>query len=287
MKIPKRIESLMADGFVDAVLRELRSGKEASVFVVRSGGELRCAKVYKEADRRGFRNRAQYREGRKVRNSRRARAMSKGTRYGRGEEEAVWQTAEVDALYRLAAADVRVPQPYLCIDGVLLMELVVDADGNAAPRLGDIAMTAAQARAWHGTLVDQVVRMLCAGVIHGDLSEYNVLLDADGPVIIDLPQAVDAAGNNNACFMLMRDVNNLTAYFSRYAPELADTDYALEIWALYESGALTPDTELTGRFERDEWPADVAGVLSEIDAAREEAMQRQREADPKRYSYGE
>jgi RIO kinase 1 len=278
MKTPKSLEPLIEDGLVDRVLRQLKSGKEASVFVVRCGDEIRCAKVYKEANKRGFRSHAQYQEGRTVRNSRRARAMAKGTRYGRSEQEAVWQNAEVDALYRLAAAGVRAPKPHLFIDGVLLMELVTDADGNAAPRLDDVALTEAQARAYHRILIDQVVRMLCAGLIHGDLSEYNVLIDAHGPVIIDLPQAVDAAGNNNAGRMLARDVDNLTAYFGRYAPELLATDYAHEIWALYESGSLAPDTRLTGRFQRDERPADVDGVLREIDAARDEAVRRLQEA---------
>jgi RIO kinase 1 len=279
MKTPKRIEPLVEDGLVDEVLHQLKSGKEAAVFVVRCAGTIRCAKVYKEADKRGFRSQTQYQEGRTVRNSRRARAMAKGTRYGRNEQEAVWQNAEVDALYRLAAAGVRVPQPHLFVDGVLLMELVTDAEGNVAPRLDDVSLTATQARDYHRILIEEVVRMLCAGLIHGDLSEYNVLIDAKGPVIIDLPQAVNAAGNNNACRMLVRDVDRLTGYFGRYAPELLATDYAHEIWALYESGTLRPDTVLTGRFQRDTRPVDVDGVLLEIEAAREEAIRRQQDAD--------
>ncbi len=279
MKTPKRIAPLIEDGLIDEVVYQLKSGKEASVFVVRCGGEIRCAKVYKEANKRGFKSHTQYQEGRKVRNSRRARAMAKGSRFGRGEQEADWQNAEVDALYRLAAAGVRVPKPHLFIDGVLLMELVTDGDGSAAPRLDDIALTETEAREYHRNLIDQVVRMLCAGLIHGDLSEYNVLVDADGPVIIDLPQAVDAAGNNNAFRMLVRDVDKLTAHFAQYAPELAATDYAHEIWALYESGDLQPDTRLTGEFQRDERPADVDGVLQGIEAAREEAILRELQAD--------
>ncbi|HET7369561.1 MAG TPA: PA4780 family RIO1-like protein kinase [Gammaproteobacteria bacterium] len=275
MKIPKRIEPLVDDGLVDEVVRQLKSGKEAEVYVVRCGGDIRCAKVYKAAHQRGFRTHAQYQEGRKVRNSRRARAMEKGTRYGRREQEDAWQTAEVDALYRLAAAGVRVPQPYNFIDGVLLMELVTGADGSVAPRLDEVDMTEAQAREYHATLIAEVVRMLCAGLIHGDLSEYNVLIDAHGPVIIDLPQAVDAAGNNNAARLFERDVNKLASYFARFAPELAATEYAKEIWALYESGDLTVDTPLSGLFDREEMPADVECVLREIDAAREEA-ERQR-----------
>ncbi|HET6654916.1 MAG TPA: PA4780 family RIO1-like protein kinase [Gammaproteobacteria bacterium] len=274
MKIPKRLQPLAEDGLIDSVVRQLKSGKEAEVYVVRCGDEIRCAKVYKDANQRGFRGHAQYQEGRKVRNSRRARAMEKGTRYGRREQEGAWQTAEVDALYRLAAAGVRVPQPYDFIDGVLIMELVTGADGAVAPRLDELELTAADARNFHGTLIADVVRMLCAGLVHGDLSEYNVLIDADGPVIIDLPQAVLAAGNNNAASMFERDVNKLADYFGRFAPELAATEYGKEIWALYESGELTAETALSGQFEHDDTPADVAAVMREIDAAREEAERR-------------
>lgn len=275
MKTPKALKPLLDDGFIDEVMRQLKSGKEATVYVVRCGNDIRCAKVYKDAKQRSFRSHAQYQEGRKVRNSRRARAMEKGTRYGRKEQESAWQNAEVEALYRLADAGVRVPVPHAFIDGVLLMELIADAEGNAAPRLDDVSLTEAQAREWHLSLIAEVVRMLCAGLVHGDLSEFNVLIDQHGPVIIDLPQAVDAAGNNHAEAMLKRDVNRLTAYFSLFAPELAATDYASEIWALYQSGALEPGSELTGQFEHDERSADVAGVLREIEAARKEALQRQ------------
>jgi RIO kinase 1 len=270
MKTPKRIEPLVHDGLVDEVIRPLMSGKEAAVYVVRCGAELRCAKVYKEAERRGFRQSVLYQEGRKTRNSRRARAMEKGTRYGREEQEAAWQNAEVTALYRLAEAGVRVPKPYLFVEGVLLMELVADADGQPAPRLNDLELTAEEARAWHAVLIRQIVLMLCDGLVHGDLSEYNVLLGADGPVIIDLPQAVDAAGNNNARMMLERDVGNMAAYFGRFAPELSGTEYGKEMWALYQSGDLRPDTPLTGRVEADARPADVRGVLREIEGARKE-----------------
>ena len=276
MKTPARIESLVEEGLVDTVIRQLMSGKEAMVYVVRCGDDIRCAKVYKEANKRGFRQNVNYTEGRKVRNSRRARAMEKGSRHGRQTQEEAWQSAEVDALYRLAAAGVRVPQPYNFLDGVLLMELVTDESGDVAPRLNDLVLTAEQAREYHRTLITQVVLMLCAGIIHGDLSEYNVLVSSDGPVIIDLPQAVDAAGNNNACGMLLRDVNNLAGYFGQFAPELLATDYGMEIWSLYEKGDLHPDVQLTGRFERSEKLADVENIMREIDAVIKEEAERQR-----------
>lgn len=279
MKIPKTIEPLIRDGLIDEVVRPLKSGKEAAVYVVVCGGEIRCAKVYKDADKRSFQKQAEYQEGRRVRNSRRARAMERGTRYGRREQEDAWQNAEVDALFRLAAAGVRVPKPFGFFDGVLLMELVTDADGNAAPRLNDVDLSPEQARDFHAELIRQVVRMLCAGLVHGDLSEYNILLSADGPVIIDLPQAVDAAGNNNAVRMLERDVENLANYFGAFAPELLDTDYAGEIWSLYESGGLRPETPLTGQFERNEEAADVDAVMREINDALAEALRRQELAD--------
>ena len=274
MKIPKRLEPLVEDGLVDAVIRQLMSGKEAMVFVVRCGDEIRCAKVYKEANKRSFRQSVDYTEGRKVKNSRRARAMEKGTRYGRKAQEQAWQSAEVDALYRLTAAGVRVPKPYNFHEGVLLMELVTDEYGNAAPRLNDLELTPEQARAHHHTLMMQVVRMLCAGVVHGDLSEFNVLLGSEGPVIIDLPQAVDAACNNHARRMLERDVGNLTDYFGRFAAELLTTEYGKEIWALYEHGALHPEVKLTGCFEHSTEPVDLGSVMLEIDDARAEDAAR-------------
>jgi RIO kinase 1 len=259
---------------IDSVVRQLMSGKEAMVFVVRCGEETRCAKVYKEADKRSFRQAVDYTENRKTKNSRQARAMAKGTRFGRESQEKAWQSAEVQALYRLAGAGVRVPRPFNFHEGVLLMELVTDAGGNAAPRLNDVHLTPAHATQLHEELVREVVRMLAAGIVHGDLSEYNILLGADGPVIIDLPQAVDAAGNNHAPRMLVRDVDNLRAFFGRFAPHLLTTDYGKEIWALYEAGALHVDTPLTGRFERDERHADLDAVMREIDDARMEEAAR-------------
>ena len=274
MKIPKRIQPLIDDGIIDAVISRLMSGKEADVFVVRCGSEIRCAKVYKEAMKRSFKQAVTYQEGRKVRNSRRNRAMDKGSKYGRKQTEEIWQNAEVDALYKLAGAGVRVPTPYGCIDGVLLMELICDADGDVAPRLGDVTMSAEQAIQDHRLVMLYVVRMLCAGVVHGDLSEFNVLLDEQGPVIIDLPQAVNAAANNQAESMLSRDVNNMTHYYGQFAPELLGTRYAKEIWELYEAGELHPDIELTGEFHEDEQSADVDAVLTEISAAIEEEEAR-------------
>jgi RIO kinase 1 len=279
MKTPKSIEPLVRDGLVDEVIRPLKSGKEAEVYVVLSEGEIRCAKVYKEANKRGFHKQAQYQEGRKVRNSRQARAMEKNTRFGRKQQEEVWQNAEVDALYRLAAAGVRVPQPYNFVEGVLLMELVTDEQGSAAPRLNDLELTREQALEYHGLLIKEVVRMLCAGLVHGDLSEYNILVDAHGPVIIDLPQAVDAAANNNAARMLERDVENLATYFGQFAPELLTTRYGKEIWKLYESGNLNPEVELTGQFKSTDKLADVKSIMREIKDAREEAIRRKYEQE--------
>ncbi|MEQ1742202.1 MAG: PA4780 family RIO1-like protein kinase [Candidatus Nitrotoga sp.] len=269
MKTPKRIEPLIQDGIVDKVDRQLMSGKEANVYIVICGEHIRCAKVYKEANKRSFRQAVHYTEGRKVKNSRMARAMEKGTRYGRKEQEAAWQNAEVDALYKLASAGVRVPHPYGFYEGVLLMELVSDENGEPAPRLNDLVLSAELARQYHQILIRQVVRMLCAGIVHGDLSEYNVLVDSIGPVIIDLPQAIDAAANNNACKMLERDVDNLATFFGQFAPELRSTDYGKEIWSLYESGELNPEVILTGKFKRCEKQADVGAVMREIDAARD------------------
>ena len=274
MKVPKRIQPLVEDGLVDEVLSRLMSGKEADIFVVRCGNEIRCAKVYKEAAQRSFKKAAQYTEGRKVRNSRRARAMEKGSKFGRKEQEKIWQNAEVDALYLLAEADVRVPEPYGCFDGVLLMELITDAEGGVAPRLGDISMTEEEAIHNFAIIMQDVVRMLCVGVVHGDLSEFNVLLDDYGPVIIDLPQAVNASANNNAQAMLSRDVENMIQYFSQFDPYLKGSKFAKEIWKLYEDGDLKPDTVLTGEFEEDTEVADVDGVMVEIQAAFEEEQKR-------------
>ncbi|MDG1664022.1 MAG: YrbL family protein [Pseudomonadales bacterium] len=275
MKVPKRIQPLVDDGIIDEVMSRLMSGKEADVFIVRCGTEMRCAKVYKEAMKRSFKKAAEYTEGRKVRSGRRARAMDKGSRYGRKQQEEIWQNAEVSALYSLAEAGVRVPKAYGCIDGVLLMELITDEKGDVAPRLDEVVMPAEQAREDHALMMRFIVRMLCVGIIHGDLSEFNVLVDADGPVVIDLPQAVNAAANNQAKGMLARDVNNMSRYYGQYAPELLGAHYADEIWAHYEEGDLTPEIALTGQFEASGQSADVDAVLEEIKAAMAEEQARQ------------
>lgn len=285
MKIPKRLQPLVDDGLIDEVLHPLMSGKEAAVFVVRCGNDIRAAKIYKEADKRSFKQAVQYQEGRKVRNTRRQRAMEKGSKFGRKQQEDAWHNAEVEALYRLAAAGVRVPQPYGCFDGVLLMELITDDDGRAAPRLNDVSMTAEQAREDHAEVMEYVKLMLVEGLVHGDLSEFNVLVDDYGPVIIDLPQAVDAAANMHAQSMLQRDVRNMTEYYGLFAPDLLQTDYAGEMWALYEAGELTADSVLTGEHEADEHEADVGSVMEEIRAvlaeeeARRQRLLEQEEAD--------
>jgi RIO kinase 1 len=275
MKTPAALQALIDDGVIDEVLRPLKSGKEAAVYVVRSGDDIRCAKVYKDMAQRSFQQRVQYQEGRKVRGSREARAIGKATKYGRKQQETAWKNAEVDALYLLRDAGVRVPEPHGYYHGVLVMALVTDADGFSAPRLGEVELTAEQARDFHAVLMRQVVRMLCCGLIHGDLSAYNVLVGPDGPVVIDFPQVVSAAGNNAARQMLLRDVNNLTASLGRWAPELLDTWFGEEMWALFEAGDLLPDTVLTGVFAHDERKADVAGVREAIEDARQEALIRQ------------
>jgi len=276
MKMPKRLAPLLEEGFIDEVIGQLMSGKEATVYVVRCGDSTRCAKVYKDAKQRSFRQATSYRDGRKVKSGRQVRAMEKGTRYGRQIQEESWQNAEVDALFRLANVGVRVPQPYICTDGVLLMELVLDGSGNVAPRLNDVDLIEARALEMHTLLLDQVVRMLCAGIIHGDLSEYNILLAAEGPVIIDLPQAVDAAGNNQAASMLKRDVDNLASYFGRFAPQILGAEYGAEIWSLFEAGDLHVDVQLTGCVKATIRPVDLDGVLQELEETRLEEDARVR-----------
>jgi RIO kinase 1 len=275
MKTPAALQPLIDDGVIDEVIRSLKSGKEATVYLVRSGENTRCAKVYRDMRQRSFQKRARYQEGRKVRGSRQARAMAKSTRFGRKEQEAAWKNAEVDALYKLVAAGVRVPKPYGYFNDTLIMELVTDAAGAPAPRLGEVNLSPETAREYHRFLIGQIVRMLSIGLIHGDLSEFNVLVGSEGPVIIDLPQAVNAAGNNGAFAMLERDVNNLRGTLGRFAPELLETEYAREMWAQFEQGALTPDSTLNGVFAQEETTADANGVLQAVEDAREEALRRE------------
>ncbi|KLU05624.1 hypothetical protein RISK_002256 [Rhodopirellula islandica] len=279
MKVPKRIQPLIEDGLVDQVLGSLMSGKEAQVFLVRCGDEVRCAKVYKDVAKRSFKNAVQYQEGRKIRNSRRQRAIDKRSKFGRDQQEDVWQRAEVDALIKLSQAGVRVPQSYGFFDGVLLMELIGDGEGGVAPRLNDITMSAEQAVREHAVMMTYVLRMLCAGLVHGDLSEFNVLQEESGPVIIDFPQVINASGNNNAKTMLQRDVRNITQYYAQYAPELAETHYAEEMWELHEKSELDPDFKLTGRFKFSTKSADVKSVITMIDLAYEDELDRQNRSD--------
>lgn len=275
MKTPPRLLPLLEDGLIDNVTRQLMSGKEATVYVVQSGDDVLCAKVYKEANKRSFRQSVDYTEGRKVKNSRKARAMGKGSKYGKQAQEKAWQSAEVDALYRLADAGVTVPKPYNFYEGVLLMELVTDETGNAAPRLNDVSFTAEEARKHHQTLIKEVVRMLCAGTIHGDLSEFNILLGENGPVIIDLPQAVDASSNNQAKEMLERDVNNLASFFGQYDPALLNTQYGKEIWTHYAKGTLSLEVTLTGHVKENHKAVDLNSVVNEIDYVKEQEERRQ------------
>lgn len=287
MRVPAGLQELLEEGIIDEVVRQLKSGKEASVYVVRCGAEIRCAKVYKDMAQRSFQKRARYQEGRKVRGSRDARAMGKSTRYGRKEQESAWKNAEVDALYKLSAVAVRVPQPFGFFNGVLIMEMLTDAQGDCAPRLGEVTLSADTARDYHRFLIGQVVRMLSAGLIHGDLSQFNVLVDSRGPVIIDLPQAVNAAGNNNAFAMLERDVKNITDTLGQFAPELLATNFAAEMWALFESGELRPDSALSGIHIKDDTPADLGQVVLAIeDARREEMLRRERESEEREAATG-
>ncbi|HEY3784847.1 MAG TPA: PA4780 family RIO1-like protein kinase [Steroidobacteraceae bacterium] len=275
MKTPAALQPLIDDGVIDEVIRPLKSGKEATVYLVRSGGQTRCAKVYRDMAQRSFQRRAVYQEGRKVRGSRQARAMSRSTRFGRREQEAAWKNAEVDALYKLVAAGVRVPKPFGYFNDTLIMELITDAAGDPAPRLGDLDLSPEAAREHHRFLIQQIVCMLSLGLIHGDLSEFNVLVGPDGPVIIDLPQVVSAAGNNSALAMLERDVNNIRGTLGRFAPELLETQFAREMWALFQQGELRADSRLTGTFARDETAADAKAVLMVVEDAREEALRRE------------
>lgn len=276
MRTPDSLTALVDHGIIEEVLRPLMSGKEAQVYLVVSGGQQCVAKIYKEAQNRSFQNRADYTEGRKVRNSRDQRAMGRGSRHGKAQNEAAWRSAEVDMIYRLRDAGVRVPQPQHYIDGVLIMELVVDAEGFPAPRLGDLVWEPADAEALFKQLLGEVVRMLSVGVVHGDLSDFNVLMSASGPVVIDFPQSVDAATNANARKLLIRDVDNLHRFASKFEPAHAALPYAEEMWELYKRNALTPDTQLSGRYRSAHKAANTTAVLDLIsDANRDERKRRE------------
>ena len=274
MRIPNNLISLADQGIIEEVVRPLMSGKEAEVFLVRSGGKLRVAKVYKEAQNRSFKNRAEYTEGRKVRNTRDQRAINKRSRHGRDQDEAAWRSTEVDMIYRLRDAGVRVPTPHHFIDGVLIMELITDAQGDPAPRLAEVSLSAEEAVKVFDRLLAEAIRMLCAGVVHGDLSDFNVLMGADGPVVIDLPQAVDASSNQNAKKLLLRDVDNLQRFLSRFVPNRQPLPYAQEMWDLYARSELTPETRLSGRFRTASKRVDTASLLELIGEADHDERRR-------------
>lgn len=280
MKIPARLESLHLNGLLDEVVYQLMSGKEAEVFVVRSGDILRCAKIYKDAKNRSFKKKTDYTEGRKVRDSRQARAMSNKSKFGKEEAENEWQQTEVNALAMLSRVGVRVPQTYAYIDGVLLMEMICDANGDPAPRLHEVELSAEKANEYFLVVLRDIVRMLCAGIVHGDLSEFNILLSASGPIIIDFPQSVQATANS-ALTIFERDVSSVTAYFAKFAPELIETQYAKEIWQIFKNGQLKPDTPLTGKFKVLHAAADLAGIFDAIQGAEEDDEERRGIRKPK------
>ena len=274
MRVPDSLAALAAEGIIASVLRPLKSGKEAQIYLVLAGGEERVAKIYKDAENRSFKHRSDYTEGRRVRNSRDQRAMSKHTSYGRSKDEGAWRSAEVQAIYRLRDAGVRVPEPFHFVDGVLIMELVKDAEGHPAPRLGEVEMAAGEARSVFDQLLREVVRMLCAGVVHGDLSDFNVLMGAGGPVLIDFPQAVDASRNQNARELLIRDVDNLTSFLGRFDPTANGLPYGQEMWSVYERGELRPDTVLNGQWRPLETETDTAAILRDIEEAELDEQRR-------------
>jgi RIO kinase 1 len=276
MRIPNVLSSLVDEGVIERVVRPLMSGKEAQVYLVVAGGIDCVAKIYKEAENRTFKHRADYTEGRKVRNSRDQRAINKRSQHGKSQDEAAWRSTEVDMIYRLRAAGVRVPAPYHFIDGVLVMELVSDANGDPAARLGELDLTPAEAKVIYERLIQDVVRMLCAGVVHGDLSDFNVLVGADGPVIIDFPQSVDPSKNQNARKLLLRDVDNLHRFYSKFAPDEPRAPYAEEMWSLYESNRLTPETRLRGQYRSSQKKANVAELMDFIGEVNEDERRRRR-----------
>jgi RIO kinase 1 len=272
---PDGLAPLIDDGIIQRVLRPLMSGKEAQVYLVEARGEVCVAKVYKEAHDRTFKNRAEYTEGRRTRNSRDQRAMQKRTKHGRAQDEAAWRSTEVDMIHRLHAGGVRVPVPYIFIDGVLVMECIADDEGNPAPRLSDLSLDPDTAHEVYHRVIQEVVRMLAVGVVHGDLSEFNVLLGSDGPVIIDFPQSVDTASNTNARRLLLRDVENFHRFLARSVPNARRLPYAEEMWDLFELNALTADTRLTGRHRPPQRRMSTESVRDLIhDADRDERKRR-------------
>jgi RIO kinase 1 len=272
VNVPPSLLPLVDDGIIEEVVRPLMSGKEAQVFLVVAGGRERVAKVYKDAARRSFKHKSDYTEGRRTRNTRDQRAMAQRTKHGRSQDEAAWRSTEVDMIYRLRAAGVRVPEPYIFSDGVLVMEFITNGDGLAAPRLGDAAVSPDEAVVIFETLMQEVIRMLCAGVVHGDLSDFNVLLSDTGPVVIDFPQAMDAAGNRNARNILIRDVDNLHRFLERATRGYRPKPFAQEMWALFERGELLPDTKLKGLYRPDSKAADMGGLLRELQDAKRDAV---------------
>ncbi len=274
MRFPSALSALLEQGIIESVVRPLMSGKEAQVYLVVSGGEERVAKVYKDAAHRSFTKRAEYTEGRRTRNSRDARAMARGSRHGKEQEEAAWRNTEVEMVYRLRAAGVRVPTPHHFLDGVLVMELIKDAEGQPAPRLAEADLDAVQAEAIFDQLLREVTRMLCAGVVHGDLSDFNVLLDKDGPVIIDLPQAIDAAHNQGARRILLRDVNNLHRFLRGFGPTTRPMRHGAELWDLYARGDLRPDTALTGNHTPSDHDVDLRALLWELEQDEQDEQRR-------------
>ncbi|MBS1121486.1 MAG: hypothetical protein H6Q90_3714 [Deltaproteobacteria bacterium] len=237
----EELDLLVADGVIDEVLGRLKSGKEANISLVRRGDQTFAAKVYKDRATRSFKNNTEYKEGRKVRNTRTQRAMDSGGQFGRDAAEQEWKSAEADALFKLHGTGVRVPTPIMFYEGVLLMELVRDAEGRPAPRLIDVAIPPEEACAVFADLVAQMISMLCCDVIHGDLSPYNILAAAEGPTIIDFPQVISAVHSSRAEFFFLRDFDNVGRFLAGFDRSLAiHRADGRAIWRAYVSRELTP-----------------------------------------------
>jgi len=236
-----KLDVLIADGVIDEVLGRLKSGKEANISLVRRGEAVIAAKVYKDRSTRSFKNNSDYKEGRKVRNTRTQRAIDRGGQFGRDAAEQAWKSAEADALYKLAGTGVRVPEPVMFYEGVLLMDLVCDAEGRPAPRLIDVAIERDAAIGIFADLVAQMISMLCCDLIHGDLSPYNILAAAEGPTIIDFPQVISAVHSSRAEYFFLRDFDNIVRFLAGFDPSLAvHTADGRAIWRAYVSRELTP-----------------------------------------------